>query len=196
MLRFQAEVMRMPPGSPSAAALDTALAEADQMIASTRDEVRALREVPAADALLDELRAAVATLAPGSDHLLHFALHGEPRPLRAEAAGEVFCALREAAVNSVRHAQASRIAVELCFLPRMLEACVIDDGIGIDRKVAHTGRQGHYGIVGMRERIGHLGGRIAVAPMPQGGTAVRIRIPARAAYETPRRRRWFRWRSG
>ncbi len=193
VLRFQAEVWRMPPESPSAAALDAALSDADRLIASTRDEVMALRRVPQAAELLDELRAAVATLAPGSDHLLHFALQGEPRRLRGETAGEIFCALREAAVNSVRHARAGRIAVELRFLPRVLEASVTDDGIGIEREVAQSGRSGHFGIVGMRERIGHLGGRIAVTPAPGGGTVVRIRIPARAAYEAAPRPRWRGW---
>lgn len=193
VLRFQAEVWRMPPESPTAAALDAALNDADRLIASTRDEVMALRRVPQGAELLDELRAAVSTLAPGSDHLLHFSLEGEPRLLRGEAAGEIFCALREAAVNSVRHARASRIVVELRFLPRMLEASVCDDGVGIDRKVAHAGRAGHFGIVGMRERVRHLGGRIAVGAAQGGGTVVRIRIPARAAYQAPPRPRWRRW---
>jgi signal transduction histidine kinase len=190
VLRFQAEVMRMPPDSPSAAVLDTALADADRLIASTRDEVMALRRVPRAAELLDELRAAVSTLAPGSDHLLRCELRGEARALRGEAAGEIFCALREAAVNSVRHAQATRIAIVLHFLPGALEASVVDDGVGIDRKVAQSGRAGHFGLVGMRERVRHLGGRITVTAAPGGGTAVRIRIPARAAYQAAPRRPW------
>lgn len=194
MLRFQAAMMRMPPDSPVLPELDKALVDADRMMENTRDEVMALRREPQGQELLDELCAAVATLAPGSDHLLAFELVGEPRPLRGEAAGEIFCVLREAAVNSVRHAQASRIVVELRFLPDAVEASVTDDGIGIDRKVAQAGRAGHFGIVGMRERIRFIGGRLGVTTPPGGGTAITLRVPARVAYARAERRRWWQRR--
>ncbi len=193
VLRFQAAVMRMPPDLPVLPELDKALLDADRMMASTRDEVMALRREPQGQELLDELCAAVATLAPGSDHLLDFALVGTARTLRGEAAGEIFCVLREAVVNSIRHAQASRIDVELRFLPGAVEASVTDDGVGMDGKVAKSGRAGHFGIVGMRERIRHIGGRIDVTTPAGGGVAIRLRVPARVAYAQEEGRRWWRF---
>ncbi|GGX93558.1 histidine kinase [Pseudoduganella dura] len=182
MLHCQVALLRLRNGTPAAGALEKALADADALVASTRDEVMALRGETTPDELLAGLRATVEALDPDAAGRLHVAFAGRAVALRGEAALEIGHVLREAALNSCRHAHASRIVVRLRLGPRALEGSVCDDGRGIDRTVARRGRVGHWGIVGMRERIGRLGGTLDIGAAPAGGTLVTFRIPAHAAY--------------
>jgi nitrate/nitrite-specific signal transduction histidine kinase len=60
---------------------------------------------------------------------------------------------------------------------------IADDGIGIDPAVRAAGRKdGHYGLVGMKERGQRLGASLDIRDGDPGGTEVRIVVPARVAY--------------
>lgn len=74
-------------------------------------------------------------------------------------ARELCQVLKEAVSNAVRHAGATAIRAELVVSAAGIEAAVLDDGIGIVPEVAQAGRPGHWGIIGMRERIARLGAR-------------------------------------
>ncbi|WP_228894778.1 sensor histidine kinase [Pseudoduganella aquatica] len=159
-----------------------ALDYAESLVASTRDEVMELRRAPGVDELFAALRDAAAQAAPGAEQRLSFTVTGQPRQLRAEAGPELACVLREAVLNSVLHAQARHIDVRLAFLDTGLQAEVCDDGVGIDPAVARHGKSGHWGITGMRERIGRLGGEVEIGKGPAGGTAVRLALSMLQAY--------------
>lgn len=189
MLQCQA-AQQLAGEAPAARALDKALADADKLVASTRDEVMALRDEALVDELLAGVRATVETLEPGAAGKLRIDTAGHAVPLRGEAAAEIAHVLREAALNGYRHGQAGSIVLSLRFGASTLEGAVQDDGRGIDPCMAREGRTGHWGIVGMRERIARLGGTLDIGPAPRGGTLVRFRIPAHAAYHAaPRRAR-------
>ncbi|WP_374580498.1 triple tyrosine motif-containing protein [Pseudoduganella sp.] len=160
----------------------SALDYAETLVASTRDEVMELRRAPGADALFESLRQAAEQALPGAGQRLSFTVSGRPRHLALEAGAELGCVLREAVWNSVRHAGARQIAVRLEYGAEALLAQACDDGVGLDPAIAEHGRDGHWGLAGMRERIGRLGGRIAIAAGAQGGTEVRLAIPAQQAY--------------
>jgi signal transduction histidine kinase len=51
----------------------------------------------------------------------------------------------------------------------------LDDGLGITP--AELAYVGHYGIVGMRERVEALGGTLRIAARPEGGTVIEARVP-------------------
>lgn len=73
----------------------------------------------------------------------------------------------EALRNAFRHS-AAQVEVELRYGARELRLRVRDDGEGIDRTVLHGGRQGHFGLCGMRERAEFVGGsQCAVAFQPK-----------------------------
>lgn len=88
--------------------------------------------------------------------------------------------LDEALENVHRHAQATRVHVELVGDERSVRLVVEDDGTGMasDRPGV---RQGHYGIVGMTERAGVAGGRLTFGPADPGaatpGTRVQLELP-------------------
>ena len=57
-----------------------------------------------------------------------------------------------------------------------------DDGKGIDPEIAKEGRSGHYGIPGMRERAGRIGGKLTVWSAPGAGTEIDLRVPGSKAF--------------
>lgn len=57
--------------------------------------------------------------------------------------------------------------------------------MGIDAAVAEVGKDGHWGVLGMRERVAGIGGEISIGPGQEGGVVVRLRIPAVVAYQKP-----------
>ncbi|TLX53572.1 nitrate/nitrite two-component system sensor histidine kinase [Stutzerimonas nosocomialis] len=90
---------------------------------------------------------------------------------------EVHCLqiVREALSNVVRHAQASCCWLTLTQDPGgAIDVSIEDDGIGISHQES---RDGHYGLIILRERASSLDGSIAIGPRTGGGTRVHLRFP-------------------
>ena len=89
---------------------------------------------------------------------------------------------REAIVNAVNHAEASRIDVGIIYGRRFLEVGCHDDGRGIPRDMGKpASREGHWGIPGMNARARSIGAQLQIWSTQGKGTDVEIRIPAAAA---------------
>jgi nitrate/nitrite-specific signal transduction histidine kinase len=54
---------------------------------------------------------------------------------------------------------------------------VRDDGCGIDPRVLHAGREGHWGLAGMRERATRIGALLKVSSSAAHGTEVQLSVP-------------------
>ncbi|HVD39350.1 MAG TPA: sensor histidine kinase, partial [Solirubrobacterales bacterium] len=85
----------------------------------------------------------------------------------------VYRLVQEALTNVVKHAGASRVEVGVRQEDCKVEIAVRDDGEGFDPTAASGGR----GLIGMRERIELLGGRIAVTSAPGDGTEIAATVP-------------------
>jgi signal transduction histidine kinase len=96
---------------------------------------------------------------------------------------EVYCIGREAVINAFRHSGAKNIEVELEYGLHELRLLIRDDGSGIDRQVLDAGRDGHWGLSGMRERAERIGARLKVLSRIASGTEVDLRVPGRVAFE-------------
>lgn len=84
---------------------------------------------------------------------------------------------QEALRNAIQHAAASRISLLLRETgDGWLELSVADDGAGFEPERAVADRD-HYGLVGMRERVGSVGGEIDIDSAPGEGTQVVVRVP-------------------
>lgn len=94
-----------------------------------------------------------------------------PPPAVAEA---LFLIAREALRNAERHAGARRAEVALRRDGASWRLEVADDGGGV--RPADLQKPGHFGVLGMRERAGALGGELLVATRPEGGTRVAATI--------------------
>jgi signal transduction histidine kinase len=94
----------------------------------------------------------------------------------------VFRIFQEVLSNVARHAQARhvdiRIDVDAPPAP-VLYLQVRDDGIGAAPEALNDARS--YGVLGMRERAAHFGGRVGIESFPGRGTTVRIVMPLEAS---------------
>ncbi|WP_197094041.1 sensor histidine kinase [Nonomuraea sp. SBT364] len=98
-------------------------------------------------------------------------VRGTPVPLPAVADATAYRVVQEALVNVLKHADAGRVAVGLEYGADALLVRVRDDGKGA------PGVDGGWGIMGMRERVGLLGGGLRVSSRPPEGFEVEARVP-------------------
>jgi ligand-binding sensor domain-containing protein/signal transduction histidine kinase len=120
------------------------------------------------------------------------------RPLRPLIRDEVYRIGREALLNAFMHAHANRIEVEVEYASRHLRVLVRDDGRGIDPQVLRSGLEGHWGLVGIRERSKRIGANLRLRSRIGAGTEVDLTVPASIAFEKSSNdhiSRWFRWLS-
>jgi signal transduction histidine kinase len=163
-----------------------------QVIEEGRDAVGGLRSAAEnadnLEASFSEVGKQLATNGPGDYRVI---IEGTPRPLRPIIRDEVYRIGREAVVNAFRHSQGSKIEVELEYSPKQLRVLVRDDGAGIDPDVLQSGREGHWGLAGMRERAESIGARLRVWSRARAGTEVELSIPGHIAFVSTPSKRWF-----
>jgi ligand-binding sensor domain-containing protein/signal transduction histidine kinase len=121
-------------------------------------------------------------------------VEGASRPLHPVIRDEVYRIGREALVNAFRHSRASNIGVVLEYRPKQLRVLIRDNGCGIDPQVLRSGREGHWGLSGMRERAEEIGARLRLLSGTSTGTEVELSIPGNIVFEprsSEHRWRWF-----
>ena len=109
---------------------------------------------------------------------------------------EVYRIGREALVNAFLHAQAKAVVVEVEYTGMFLRVLVSDDGCGIDPAVLHSGREGHWGLRGMRERSERIGASLKLRSRLGAGTEVELTVPGLIAFENQPDHsisRWLPW---
>lgn len=111
-------------------------------------------------------------------------VEGSSRELHPVIRDEVYRIGREALVNAFRHSGASNIEVELEYAVHQLRVLVRDNGCGIDPQVLRSGRDGHFGLSGMRERAGRIGAKLKVWSREAGGTEVELAVPSQVAFHS------------
>jgi signal transduction histidine kinase len=111
---------------------------------------------------------------------------GPQRPLPADVDQAAYRIVQEALTNVSRHAGQACASVHLHYEPETLSIQVDDDGQGaatLPGTGTGTGTRPSgpgLGLVGMRERVSALGGRLQAGPQDVGGFQVRAELPARA----------------
>lgn len=178
ILRSDTILKRLPKDSQEGQILETVLGQAEKLVEVTRDEVMDLRSSQSAAQFVAGLRSELQALGADAGGSLTVHVSDGVERLRPEVARELCQVLREAVTNAVRHARAATIRAELIVSSAGIEAAVLDDGVGIAADVAQSGRSGHWGIVGMRERVARLGGTITIGRNGGTGTALRVRLDA------------------
>lgn len=120
-------------------------------------------------------------------------VEGRPRSLHPVIRDEVYAIGREALVNAFRHARARSIEIAVEYLSNSLRILVHDDGCGIDPEVLKSGREGHWGLSGMRERADRIGARLKVRSRAATGTEVELSVPGHVAFpvQSSSPLRWF-----
>ncbi len=106
---------------------------------------------------------------------VELAVGGEPRDLPPGVDLSAYRIVQEAVTNTLKHARAENVQVTIGYADSRLDLEILDDGAG--GEVVGPGR----GIIGMRERVGLLGGELSAGPRAGGGFEVRATIPLRGA---------------
>jgi signal transduction histidine kinase len=92
----------------------------------------------------------------------------------------IFRIVQEGLNNVWRHARAANVQISLKHTsPRTLMVSIADDGLGLAEEMDLTALSslGHYGLLGISERVALLGGRFRVQRQPEGGTLLQAEIP-------------------
>ena len=166
-----------------------------QVIEEGRNAVRGLRSSDSGDSLdLEQSFSRIKReLAVQDGIAFRVVAEGRRRPLHPVVRDEVYRIGREAVVNAFRHAQAKTIEVEVEYVAGHLRLLIRDDGCGIDSQVLRSGRDGHWGLSGMRERAERIGGRLKVWSREGMGTEVELSVPGDIAFRFPSANPPLRW---
>ena len=89
---------------------------------------------------------------------------------------EVFLIFKETVNNIVKHAEATRVRIELAVDNNEVAFRISDNGIGFDPENPRPSSGGH-GIGGMRNRVEQLGGRLLIISEKDTGTTVSLSFP-------------------
>jgi signal transduction histidine kinase len=158
-----------------------AVASLRELVVSTLQDVRRLA-VELRPSALDDfgLGTAVERLAATfRDHTglqvdLETQLGAERLPGEVETA--LYRIIQEALANIVKHANATRVSILLTHRNRSVAAVIEDDGVGFDQT---ADRADVLGLVGMRERVGLVGGRLRIESTEGAGTTIAAEVPLR-----------------
>ena len=147
----------------------------EEHIAEARRSILNLR-APALDKhdLVGALRECGDRLTAGKVPLV-FTVNGTPRPCSSRIETHILRIGHEAVANAVRHADASRVQMDVRFDDSSLCLRVADDGRGFDPAQPSDGM--HYGLLSMRERAADAGGRCTIESTPGGGVEVVAEFP-------------------
>jgi signal transduction histidine kinase len=196
-MQLHVAVDQLPDSSPVRPALDRVLELMGHVVDEGRNTLRGLRpSIENPRDLKNSLSRVPEELGMQGGIDFRVVVEGASMPLRSVVRDDVYSIGREALVNAFRHSQAKRIDVELDYAPARLRVLVRDDGCGIDTQVLKSGRDGHWGLSGMRERAGRIGARLKVMSRAGAGTEVELRVPGDIAFESVSPASAPKWLSG
>ncbi len=113
----------------------------------------------------------------------HVEVTGERKALHPVLRDEVYRIGKEALINAFRHAGAKNVDVEVEYSAHRLRVVVRDDGCGVQPEVLEKRRDGHWGLVGMRERAARIGAQLQISSGASGGTLVEVSVPGSVAFQ-------------
>jgi len=183
-MQLHVAVDQLPADSPVLPAMNHVLALMGQVVQEGRNTLLGLRS--SSDSA-DDLKSSLLRI-PGElgaqKAAFRVVVEGLSVPLRRAILDDVYRIGREALMNAFCHSHASSIDVHLEYSTNELRMVVRDDGCGIDSKVLQFGKDGHWGLPGMRERAERIGASLRVLSRPGHGTEVELRLPGEIAFES------------
>ncbi|WP_226015968.1 two-component regulator propeller domain-containing protein [Novosphingobium sp. FKTRR1] len=192
MLLFQSVADTIPDDQPAREKLESAMKRGDDALIEGRNRVQDLRSIELGEDLVKMLHAIALHIAQSDGFSVRILTRGEARAVNPEIAEELAKIGAEAIRNAVRHAQGTLIDVTVVYAATHLHLLIEDDGVGIAEHVLAMGRRdGHFGLVGMRERSSTIGARFTLGRRTPSGTIVEIVVPGAIAYPDAAIPRWY-----
>lgn len=189
---------QLPADSSAKPAVDRILTLMGRVVEEGRNAVGGLRARPSESMDLAEAFSAIPREFGNAEEDkvgFHVTVEGQPRLLHPIIRNDIYSIGREALINAFRHAHPKNVEVELEYASYGLRVLVRDDGIGFDSKILRFGRQGHWGLSGMRERAKRIGARLKLFSRPTAGTEVELIVPAQIAFVPAASSRTSNWTS-
>lgn len=183
---------RLPEDSPAKPMVGRVLQLMTRVIDEGRNAVRGLRSPDTTHQSLEEAFSRIQQeLAVSAQSEFRVIVEGAPRRLRPVIRDEIYFIGREALANAFRHSGATQVEVEIEYADSHFRILVRDNGCGIDPHLLNTGRDGHWGLSGMRERAEGIGARLRVLSRAAAGTEIELSVQSRITYEpeSPKRPR-------
>ena len=114
-----------------------------------------------------------------------FVAEGTPAEMHPIVRDEIYRIGSEAIRNACQHSGANRLNVRLSY-SEDLTLRVSDNGSGIDQKIAEQGKEGHYGLQGMRERALRINAQLIVNSSAESGTVIELTVPGFVVFQNPK----------
>jgi signal transduction histidine kinase/ligand-binding sensor domain-containing protein len=183
IMSFHAHVDLVAPGTRERTRLDQTLDLAEQLLVEGRDQIMGLRTAASANELGLALIELGKGLAAHGRHSFSECVQGRVRLLQPRVHDEVYAIAREALFNASRYAGAANITLELDYGTQVFAVRIRDDGRGLPDRVAKAERRdGHWGLVGMRERASCIGASLEIASQAGRGTLIPVTVAGAVAY--------------
>ena len=177
-------VDQVPANVPSKPALDRVVVRMRRVLNEARDILRGVRSSAMESMSLETAFSSLRDeFAPGGGVRIQVFVTGQPKALKPPVQEQIYLIGREALINALRHSEATCIEAEVEYLPKRLRILVRDNGRGMDPKIVRTGRQSHWGLLGMRERAAGIGAQLRIWSRLGSGTEVEISVPGHVLAE-------------
>jgi signal transduction histidine kinase len=177
-MHLGAALYRVAQDSPVKPQLDRILRIMRQGIAEGRNAIQGLRssgsQIPDLVVALSRIQEEL-EVPPDID--FRVIVTGRQRQLPREIQDEIYRIVMEALVNAFCHSGAKSVELGLEYSDTELRIRIRDNGCGIDPEVIEKGRDGHWGLAGMRERATRIGGLLTISSSATAGTEVELSIP-------------------
>ena len=110
---------------------------------------------------------------------VHLTVYGNVVRLAPDQELAAYRIVQQALANVTAHAHAGNAWVEATFAADVLSLLVRDDGVGFTppEQPADLAHQGHFGLMGMRERVLLYGGQLTITSSPGQGATITARLP-------------------
>lgn len=108
-----------------------------------------------------------------------FETRGKEYRLSSAMEAAVFRLIQEALTNAAKHGEPTHVVVEIAYQTQLVKISIRDNGLGFDTEILDqkANQHVHFGLIGMRERVELLEGRMEIESAKNQGTKIVIHIP-------------------
>ncbi len=134
--------------------------------------------------LIAAIRKAAKDLAKSTGVKARVSVSDDVGRFTGETEAAIYRVVQESLHNVAKHAHARNVNIQMSREGESIHLLVEDDGVGIDRKSSNS-RGKSFGLAGIKERIGMLGGEVRVHSIKGKGTRIEVRVPAGESDPSP-----------
>ncbi|WP_373540371.1 histidine kinase [Chamaesiphon sp.] len=123
--------------------------------------------------LAQQLADCVENLTAGTDLHTQIEIVGAPVPLSHFVGINLLRIGQESIANTLKHAQANTLTIQLEYSPHQVSLCIQDNGCGFSPQVQTEG----FGLISISERADRIGGQLRITTQPGQGTEIFVQVP-------------------